>query len=917
MGRTLLLLLLLIFPCAAHPPDAAGQTPSAQEVEGVFAFFDAARGTPGGVPVIGLEGGDTYPLSETGLEQIERMEGAGATLLAPGRSLLRLGLDAEGRVVSVTLVRVGTGEGLPDRAPVRRAEAVDAWARTLQAGAKVEVDSGGGRVLYKFLRYQFPDLYLADARVGSSGIAVVDIAKVRSFNTLGEAAPATADGRTGSAPATAGVDAGLVGGIELRPGLPVDIDGVRGFVVGVGETHVELRTPDGETIRLPVAEVQEARRIPLAALVRAEEAGAPQTASDDGERVSLDVVSGAVDFTSNDFVVRGHVALERDERLLIGASVRVRVRGAEIVPPAKQVRIARFQRSEGIPLSELAAISGTFVFEGIQHRAIQVEGRTLVLQLGEIERERRVELAPVLPGVPLAWEARTNVYTTTDPTVELEYDESNLLPFDDERAFEALIEAYEKGAETQRSVALTAISKSGDVRFLGVLLWHYYVGPEGARKALREAFSAFGEPGRGYLLSQLDDAHADHIEVTLGGEVERRELRPAAKRVAIIELLEQVDEQVAFEAALRFAASPTVAEDLQARAREVFFAHPAQAVNWLTQKLSADDTSAATVMLELQVRDPETLPRLFESLGLAREQPELAREIAALPDPRERARRYLGRIIGHLQADQTKEAELALGMAKGAMQDLLELQQGLRRDADLLANSWITASKAPFSSADARHWEASCLLRALALKPEHGEARRRLAAVLLGVAKELQDGIVLRGGPGDTYGAVKPLREGDFLGPDRDRAFEPGSRWLPVRLARLDTRGWVLASAVQEIPKTGDYRLVNAARDMKEIVRYLEAVRSLDANAGSQVTEALAALHGAQADEAARAGKWARALDAYRLAAGWTPTAYRQQLALAYVRANAVIPGLALVCLCGLLFAIFAPAGRGKDTAAA
>ncbi|RME72177.1 MAG: hypothetical protein D6776_09220 [Planctomycetota bacterium] len=875
-----------------------------QRVEGHYAFFDPGESAADAVPLIALRDGRSFVLAPAAVEQLRRMQAAGRSLLVPGRSVVQIELDEQGRAVSVEVVAVDDAvpaEPKPETGE-RPAAALDRWARSLKNGVAVEIDTGGGLVAYRFVRYEPPDLVLSPLE-GEGALAVIDLRRVRAYRR----AP-----RAGASPSAGSPQAVEIRGVALRPGRPVEINGVRGFVVAVDATQVELQTPRGERWRCRRDEVSAIRPLRPADLAvhpaRSERERGP---ANESRKVEIESVEARFDPAALRTVVRGTVVQRREKELLVGLRLRVRVRGWRVLPLAEQLEAARAQKRRGYDLVQLAEIGASFELDGVRHRAILVDGRPVVVELGEIEREQIVEIPPVLPGLPVAWRVDFDVYTERPPMVQRVAGTGTFVSLRDERAIVALAHAFENGSASQRRAALQTMAATKDVRLLPVLLWQAYLGSASQRSEIAKVMAAYGEPAIAWLRDRLKTGQGERIEVAIGDTVEQHKVRAPVLRQVVLELLEAIEPQAAFPAALALANDPAVARETRERAREVFLSHRSEAVRWLLEGLLRGETACAPVLLAMQERFPETLRQLEQSLGIE-STGALEAQLAETDDPKKRDRLRLRHIVSRLRSRHLERDTLVLGAARATIDELLREREALHAVRRRLAERWVLASSEPPADADARAWTTACLLRAAVLAPGQTEAGRALARVALEVAREVSVGPALRSGPGFAFSVLRPLHRSEVLlavgSEEDDSDADSASTWLEVHSPEGEERGWVRRAVLAPLSRPGAYRVARLQCFPSIVQGFVELARQLDPSLADQARAIMASCYERSGERAAAEADWKRAVEAYRNAGAWQPGRYRSRFLLAYARANAGVSALVVLCLFGLVFAGLSPA---------
>jgi hypothetical protein len=97
-------------------------------------------------------------------------------------------------------------------------------------------------------------------------------------------------------------------------------------------------------------------------------------------------------------------------------------------------------------------------------------------------------------------------------------------------------------------------------------------------------------------------------------------------------------------------------------------------------------------------------------------------------------------------------------------------------------------------------------------------------------------------------------------------------------------------------------------RPVEDVQRYFTLARRLDPSRGAEIDAALAELAAGQAAEAAAAGDWKASLDRYDEAAAFAPGSYRQERAVAYLKAHPILGAVGAVSM--ILLAAAAALGR-------
>ncbi|GIW72184.1 MAG: hypothetical protein KatS3mg102_1726 [Planctomycetota bacterium] len=891
-GMLRILLAFLILTCSASPALAQDEPPPSA-VEGQYDFHVVPR-QPGERPVVMLRGGRSFELSPEALAELQRLHRA--ELLPRGRSV-RLLLDEHERVVQVQLGQQSGTEPAPGNAALSSPLAVemDRRIRATPPGALVVVDRGSGPVRWRLQRYDPPDLYLLDPEGRSAGVVVLGLGDIRAYEVLERDAER---GGTEGEPASGQAFAEL-----LKVGAALEIDGVRGYVERVTEQAVVLRTAEERSVTIPRAEIRRLQAIDPRALA------GPATAPGDARplqpvllSVAVEVGQGSLDPAAQLWVVTGTAVHRRPGHLLVGARLRVTARGELLVEPDQLVRIRAQLTADGEDFERLARLGRQFTYQGSYHRAVLLEGRPTVVEVGMQAKSEQLTLPPMLPETPVAWSWRTRLLQPQDLVIEPIYAPEQFVPFGDERAVPALVQAYERGEQSLRRAALAAMVESGNASYLPLLFYHYCLGAAGTSRPLAEAFAQFGRQAQDYLLGVLAKPAAAIAVPDAAGATSPRAMRTETQLVRALELLELLrpEAEIAFRAALPLTQHPD--REVQLAARAVFQARRLQAVQWLANALRDEQPGAAQqVLLALEEVHPGTLLELAQALELPKADSHFFDAVLpALPE-QERRRQLLGKIVSHQRGRTADEIRTHLAWAQNALQSLAETRRRLQDQAERLAVRWLEAADSPPPRVEARRWKVGALLRAYFLAPEHGELRRQLARLCYTIGLELREQPLLRRGPGEAYGSARSLVPGELLAP------HPGGGsvgpWLQV-VDAAGLQGWVHSSMVQRLAPTGDYRVVREGRPLEDAIRFLYAARALDANLEAQVAQSLAAIHGARGAEAMAAGDWRLAFEQYRAAASWAPELFRREKLLSFLRANPLVPVLAALCLCVLLFTL-------------
>lgn len=859
----------LFFGFGPAPADDAPRPVRSVEGQIEWADLPSAR--------LKLKSGEVFEIEIGARNRLKELREVGLGLALDG-SWVRLFLDSRRRVVEVE--PIAPPEGATERAA--RTPKYGEWealARSLKPGDLVNVDD----VTYGFNFYQNGVLSLDVLGSKGRGSVPKSLNDIRKFERVAGGPDGT--GSEGP-PRTAFLP---------RIGDTVMVDGVKAFVIDVDPTRLVLQTREGEKREILRALVKEIYPITQEEWMAGAPAGSkPAAATEPPQKTSaaaprIDFDTGTLDAAANTWTVRGTVRHARAGFLLVGARVEIEADGeGRLLSPSEELEVVRGKGAE-LPKE------GIFDWLGVKHDLRRAGEEIVIAQIG-IESERKVVvLDSVFPGVPEPFQWACAVYNPKF-RAKLVDEAVRFCPCTDAEAYGPILRAFERGDSAHRQAALDAIAASRNPAFLPYLFWQIYRETD-SPEPIEKAFLSFGAAGEDWLVKFLEKAAASEGAAGIsfrgpGGEEVRKEARDEDRLKARgLELLLALKSDRAYAVALKNARSED--KDLRAAARACFFDEGRAPVSFLLRNLLSSPDAQA-LLAELDERRPGTLAEIY-SERLKISDPDFERSIGGETPERVRAA-YLQRIRKELATGVATLVDPEVQIARDKARDLEALGREIARLREEVSRAYVAAAiaSAP-EGADERHWRAEAYRRAIAFDPANALARRGLAGVLFDAAREMQQGVNLRGGPGPDFRVLRTLERGERLAPAGEATAPEGALWLHVRVHSVT--GYVPRDSVRETPD--GFEVTRSTRPLAVIAQTLLDARALDWEAAGRIDEALAEVRAEEAAEAALAGDWERAYALYREAASRKGGGYRLRAAVAFVRANPIV-------LAGALFAAVA-----------